>query len=91
MSPYIKQDRRTELDPEIDILIEKAKRVGELNYIITRLLDGYIHKFAGIEGIDYNAINAIMGVFECAKLEFYRRQAAKYEDKKKKLNSEVYL
>lgn len=91
MSPYIKQDRRKELDPEIDILIEKAERVGELNYIITRLLDGYIHKFATKEEIDYTAINAMIGVFECAKLELYRCVAVPYENKKWAENGDVYL
>ncbi len=89
--PYIKTERRTELDPELDILIDKAERVGELNYIITRILDGYIHKFATKEEIDYTSINAMMGVFECAKLEFYRNVAVPYEEKKRKLNGEVYL
>ena len=91
MSPYIKKDRRIELNPEIEILIDKAQRVGELNYIITRILDGYILKFAGKEGIDYSAINAIMGVLECAKLEFYRRRAVEYESRKCKEQGDVYL
>lgn len=89
--PYIKQDRRTELNPEIKILIDKAQRVGELNYIITRILDGYILKHADKEGIDYGAINAIIGVLECAKLEFYRRRGVPYESEKCAENGEVYL
>ena len=89
--PYIIKDRRIELDTEIEILIDKAQRVGELNYIITCILDGYISKFAGSEGIDYNAINAIIGVLECCKAEFYRRRAVPYESGKCEEQGDVYL
>lgn len=89
--PYIKQERRNELDLEIDILIEKAQRVGELNYIITRILDGHISKFASSKGIDYGAINAIIGVLECAKMEFYQRVAIPYERRKLEENGDVFV
>ena len=91
MSPYIKRERRKELDPEIEILFDKAQRVGELNYIITRILDGYILKFADSEGIDYSAINAIMGVLSCVAQEFYRKRAVVLENKKCAENGEVFL
>jgi len=59
---------------------------GELNYCITRLCDRYLseskHKYT-----DYNEI---IGVLECAKLEFYRRLIVPYEDQKKEENGDVY-
>ncbi len=88
--PYIKQERRKELDKEIDKLIENAKAVGELNYIITKLLYGYICKYAGVERLDYSACNAIIGVLECVKQEFYRRVMSSYESKKMLENGDVY-
>jgi hypothetical protein len=90
MMPYIEKECRSLLDSSIDYLIDKAKSVGELNYIITRICDGYIQKFAGSEGVDYSACNAIVGVFECAKQEFIRRRLNPYEDKKRKQNGEVF-
>jgi len=38
----------------------------------------------------YSDYNALVGVLECAKLEFYRRAVAAYEDKKIKENGDVY-
>ena len=35
--PYIKPDRRADLDPYIDALGEKIEAEGELNYVLTRL------------------------------------------------------
>ncbi len=90
MSPYIKQDRRKELDPYIDKLVEEAQRVGELNYIVTKVLYGYVCKFADKEGVSYSAYNAIIGVLECAKLEMYRMAVSKLENKKIKENGGIY-
>jgi len=50
---------------------------GDLNYTITRAIDAYL----GRKGINY-ALNEVIGVLECAKLELYRRIVAGYEDKK---------
>lgn len=59
---------------------------GELNYAITKLLDSYlIH-----EGLNYKNINDCLGACEGAKLEFYRRVAVPYEDKKIAENGDVY-
>ena len=83
--PYIKQHRRLEFNNHIEALVLEAKGMGELNYIITRLCDGYISKFA-----DYGACNAIVGVLECAKLEFARRRLYPLEEGKCKENGEVF-
>jgi len=58
---------------------------GELNFAITQLLLNYLDG-----GMSYTAINEVIGVLECAKLELYRRVAAPYEDKKKEENGDVY-
>lgn len=90
--PYIKQIRRFifELVETVSkkpiIVIEPPADAGELNYVITRLLNVYIHA----KGKNYQNINEIIGVLECAKLELYRRIAAPYEDTKIAENGDVY-
>jgi len=58
---------------------------GELNYLITCLCHRYIHD----KGLRYDNINEVIGVLECARLEFYRQVAAPYEDKKKCENGAI--
>lgn len=59
---------------------------GELNYAITCLLRDYFTSNGG----RYQQINDCLGALEGAKLEFYRRVAAPYEDTKIKENGDVY-
>jgi len=61
--------------------------VGELNFIISTIIDEYL----GIKGLSYEGINTAIGVLECVKLELYRRIAAPYEDTKMQDNGEVYF
>lgn len=77
--PYILKSDRNRLDPKINELakiINKEQRAGELNYIINRLL--LLNTGEG----RYKDFNELIGVLESAKLEFYRRKVAPYEDKK---------
>lgn len=60
---------------------------GELNYLITKLVDSFLV----MSGVSYTSLNAAIGVLECAKLELYRRVAAKYEDEKMSDNGDVYV
>ena len=80
--PYIKGDRRVALSGYLD----SAKTAGELNYRITELVVQYCHE----RKLSYQAINDALGALEGAKLEFYRRVAAKYEDHKIIENGDVY-
>ncbi len=78
--PYIPPHERRALNvggPPVD--------AGQLNYKITDIVDEYLG-----ETPNYSAYNEAIGVLECAKLELYRRRVAIYEDKKLKLNGEVY-
>lgn len=81
--PYITQDRRTELVKNPDSFIDNA---GDLNYVLSALIDNYISK----KGKSYAVINEMIGALECAKLELYRRVAAPYEDSKIQQNGDVY-
>lgn len=85
--PYIIESDRARLDPkikELAKLINTDARAGELNYTITKLLLAL--KGAG----KYKDYNELMGALESAKLEFYRRAIAPYEDVKIKENGDVY-
>lgn len=100
--PYIDPQRRPEIfeesSPEYEqgvetypatayTMVSKIETVGELNYAITEMINWYLAEVTDSLYADYNAI---VGVLECAKLEFYRRAVAKYEDEKIMENGDVY-
>lgn len=58
---------------------------GELNYLFTIIAKSYFKAHG-----NYQGINDILGAFEGAKAEFYRRVAVPYEDKKIADNGDVY-
>jgi hypothetical protein len=82
--PYIKQAQRQLVQP---LSGYEASTPGELNYQITSLVVAYLDK----RGISYTALNEVIGVLECAKLELYRRAVAPYEDQKCEENGDVYV
>lgn len=81
--------------PYIDIVSKGSvkqfgpKNPGELNYAITSLLVEYMKKQNNGK-LNYQTINDIVGALEGAKLEFYRRVAAPYEETKIEYNGDVY-
>lgn len=80
--PYIPVERRRALlmsgaDPETS---------GELNYLITQSLMHYMQ----MRSVSYAVINEVLGALEGAKLEFYRRIAAPYENAKLAENGDIY-
>lgn len=82
--PYIKQYKRPGLLSREFL----PMNVGELNFVITAILNEYVSNNSDEPG--YNEFNGIVGVLECCKLEFYRRAIAAYEDQKIKENGDVY-
>ena len=80
--PYIRQTERDLLQPMGYTTPDNA---GQLNFVLTMICKQYWE-----ERGRYQAINDILGALEGAKLEFYRRVAAPYEDTKIKENGEVY-
>lgn len=91
--PYIIQDKRDVLDPQIEELLNGLRELesddpsnsmaGNLNYIFTKLL-------IAVSSKKYDDINEAVGVLECCKLELYRRFAAPYENQKAHDNGDVY-
>lgn len=83
--PYIDKALREEIDPEIRALQLKIAKVcgdrkldpdGIMNYTVTQLILAF---FTG----RYAKFARGVACLECAKLEFYRRAVAPYEDEKR--------
>lgn len=84
--PYINKDLRGAFDRNINELISKlvVTEPGEINYVISRIIWGLFKTTRR-----YGAANALLGVLEAVKLEFYRRCVAPYEDEVKAKNGDL--
>lgn len=82
--PYISPKQRTELQPHDS----KAVNVGELTYMLTKVVIDYIDHDQ--EPLSYQKIAEVVGALDCTKMEFYRRMAIDYEDAKIEVNGDVY-
>ena len=93
--PYIKIERRAEIDDFVDKGAEdlfdvgyyQLKTPGELNWAMTALIRGYLEAHGSLS---YQLLNEIMGAIGCAKAEFYRRKVVPYEIAKEQENGDVY-
>jgi hypothetical protein len=85
--PYIESVDREQYEPFIRALSDHlhAGKPGDLNYVITRLILWWLAD----RGVSYERLNAVMGVLESVKQEFYRRQVVPYEERKIKENGDV--
>lgn len=88
--PYIVQNQREKLDEEIDRLVNNTlteipeeKLLGAANYIITKLVLGILAPQ------NYSDMCGVIGTFESAKLECYRRLVGPYEDKAIEKNGDL--
>jgi hypothetical protein len=79
--PYITEEARQ--SPHM--LKYEPHNAGEMNFLITTFIRDYYDRKPC-----YQSINDIVGALEGAKLEFYRRIAAPYEDTKVIQNGDVY-
>ena len=77
--PYINKGIRASLEHRTAI------NAGELNYKFTKVALEYVKN----NGISYKVLNDVLGAFEGAKLEFYRRKVAPYENVKMAENGDV--
>jgi hypothetical protein len=87
--PYLEPRHRERWDRYLTPLLNQihfgTTSLGDLNYIITRIL---LKRLA--RNLSYTALCGVMGTLVCVGLELYRRVAAPYEDKKCAENGEVY-
>lgn len=61
-------------------------KTGELTYALTRVATEYLETV----GLSFAHASEVITAFECAKLEFYRRVLAPYEDAAIARNGDVY-
>jgi len=78
--PYIKKEDRDRIFDG-----DSPSNAGELNFLITLMIDEYWHE----NGMNYQAFNDIIGALEGAKMEYYRRRVAYYEMVKCQENGDV--
>jgi len=80
--PYIKKEARRNFDSLDQVW---PKTMGELTYCVYQLMLGYMFE----RGACFQTHGEILGALEAAKLEWYRRKVAPYEDTKIKENGDV--
>lgn len=83
--PYIDKNSRTKLDKTISDLANLIQTSGEANYCIFKLMELYMISNTK----SYSSISNCISIFECAKMEFYRRIAVSYEENKKEKNGDI--
>ena len=83
--PYIKQKYRKVFDESLSNIGSNIEDPGDLNYCFSILMKHYLF----LHGKSYKTLNDCIGVLEAAKLEFYRRDVAPYENLKIKENGDI--
>lgn len=83
--PYILKSERENFQ-EAELLGLKCENPGQLNYVITKIIHGYLCKRGEIK---YQFLNDIVGALESAKAEFQRRVVNPYEDSKISENGDL--
>jgi hypothetical protein len=89
--PYIKQEDKKRFDSHIEDMVDALSdhgfatpTPGDVNYVISKIIWELFNK-----NRSYTIGNNLIGVLECVKQEFYRRQLAPYEDEKIKSNGDI--
>lgn len=86
--PYITKKRREVLESQLnDLDALMWKNTGELNYVITSIINRYLPQK---DTRHYFNFNDVIGVLECVKQEFYRRVVIPYEERQREVNGDVY-
>lgn len=87
--PFIDQASRALYAPGIKAIVDRVPahphHKGDLTYVITEIL----HKAMG-ENLRYSDYADVIGILECAKLEFYAGRVHPYELKKKLESGDIY-
>jgi hypothetical protein len=90
--PYIDYEQRRKYEILLQSLTEqllstKSGFAGDTNFVISSLFE---RLWRNAPCQDYKTLNTFMGILECAKLEFYRRVVANYEDTKINQNGDIF-
>jgi len=87
--PYIKQERRPEIDKLLEPLIKHLESIpieaqdGTVDYVITKIIKRIY------QPKNFFTLNRALGVLIAVIQEFYRRVVAPYENKKMIENGDV--
>ena len=84
--PYVKQIYRDAFNPDLEKLCRNIQSTGDLTYCIYKLMKMLLEKHGKSSFVN---MATLLSEVECAKLEFYRRIMAPYEDEKIKENGDV--
>ena len=96
--PYIIQDKREQVNTQLGYLIDAITEAsagdvsalpGILNYCVTVMIKATYRAVTGKKVLSYADHNSAVGMLECCKMEFYRRDTAPYEDQKVRENGDV--
>lgn len=79
--PYITKAERSD-----NLRVQKPDNIGALNFLVTTLVVEYLQR----KGLKYENWAAVRGMLEDVGDETRRRLINPYEDKKIKLNGDVY-
>lgn len=83
--PYITRERRKVFDRAIEELAAEVQNQGELNYCIYKLSRQIIERI----GQSYENLSMCSSAMEHAKMEWYRKVLAPYEDSKIQENGDI--
>lgn len=87
--PYIVKTEREQIDYYVDGVLESCHSWGAVNYAVSTLVTKFLKHICFSGKLSYENLQNAMGLFECAKEEFYRRVVVPYEEKKIKENGDV--
>lgn len=91
--PYVNNLSRERVDRWLkgEPVLGPTLTKGELNCALTLTTMRWLRERTKEVGrLKYCIMHDAMGALECAKLEFYRRMVAEYEDEKIKEHGDVY-
>lgn len=83
--PYITPERREAFDDVLEKMAPEVQSEGELNYCIYKLATLVVDRI----GESYANLSMCSSAMEHAKLEWYRRRLAPYEDVKIAENGDI--
>jgi hypothetical protein len=86
--PYIKRTIRDKFEIGLNELFNNEHafdNAGNINYLLTQIMANFIGY-----PMNYDKLNAAIGILECCKLELYRRLSS-YEDEKMRQNGDTSI
>ncbi len=83
--PYIKTERRSLFDSHLEACASQILNEGDFNYCIYKMASLLIERI----GENYQNLSMCSSAMEHAKLEWYRKRVAPYEEEKIAENGDI--